>query len=131
MGKVTPPMFDQVRFTLDNYGRICQGFLIYLQTTSLLFLMIRREGDEFFRFSDTGKYGSIFSISLARGFLMRSILSFLTNGQGLIKKLKEILHSKPEVNQDMCWIYLERLDRYSKVGRVWFQDSGIRGGGFF
>jgi len=21
----------------------------------------------------------------------------------------------------MCWIYLERLDRYSKVVRVWFQ----------
>jgi len=41
--------------------------------------------------------------------------------QELIKKLKELLHSRPEVNQDMCWIYLERLDRYSKVVRVWFQ----------
>jgi len=28
---------------------------------------------------------------------------------------------KPEVNKEMCWIYLERLDRYSKVIRVWFQ----------
>jgi len=41
--------------------------------------------------------------------------------QELIKKLKELIHSKPEVNQDMCWIYLERLDQYSKVVRVWFQ----------
>ncbi len=41
--------------------------------------------------------------------------------QELIKKLKELLHSKPEVNRDMCWIYLERLDQYSKVVRVWVQ----------
>ncbi|MBW1767539.1 MAG: mechanosensitive ion channel [Deltaproteobacteria bacterium] len=41
--------------------------------------------------------------------------------QELIKKLRELLHGKPEVNRDMCWIYLERLDRYSKVVRVWAQ----------
>ena len=41
--------------------------------------------------------------------------------QELIKKLRELLHGKPEVNRDMCWIYLERLDRYSKVVRVWIQ----------
>lgn len=41
--------------------------------------------------------------------------------QELSNKLRELLHSKPEVNRDMCWIYLERLDLYSKVVRVWFQ----------
>lgn len=41
--------------------------------------------------------------------------------QELIIKLRELIHSKPEVNRDMCWIYLERLDSYSKVVRVWFQ----------
>jgi MscS family membrane protein len=39
----------------------------------------------------------------------------------LISALKELITRLPEVNQDMCWIYLERLDRYSKVVRVWFQ----------
>jgi hypothetical protein len=41
--------------------------------------------------------------------------------QDLIVKLRELVQSKVEVNRDMCWIYLERLDRYSKVVRVWFQ----------
>jgi MscS family membrane protein len=41
--------------------------------------------------------------------------------QDLIIKIRELVHSKPEVNRDMCWIYFERLDRYSKVVRVWFQ----------
>jgi len=41
--------------------------------------------------------------------------------QELSNKLRELLHGKPEVNRDMCWIYLERLDLYSKVVRVWFQ----------
>lgn len=41
--------------------------------------------------------------------------------QELIVKLRELILDKPEVNPDMCWIYLERLDRYSKVVRVWFQ----------
>lgn len=41
--------------------------------------------------------------------------------QELSNKLRELLHSKPEVNRDMCWIYLDRLDLYSKVVRVWFQ----------
>jgi MscS family membrane protein len=41
--------------------------------------------------------------------------------QELIIKLRELIFSKPEVNRDMCWIYMERLDRYSKVVRVWFQ----------
>lgn len=41
--------------------------------------------------------------------------------QELIKKLRELIHGKSEVNRDMCWIYLERLDRYSKVVRVWIQ----------
>jgi len=43
--------------------------------------------------------------------------------QDLIKSLRELLYSKPEVNRDMCWVYLERLDRYSKVVRAWFQVS--------
>lgn len=43
--------------------------------------------------------------------------------QDLIIKIRELLYSKPEVNRDMCWIYLERLDRYSKVVRVWFQAN--------
>ena len=43
--------------------------------------------------------------------------------QDLIKALRELLYSKPEVNRDMCWVYLERLDRYSKVVRAWFQVS--------
>jgi len=41
--------------------------------------------------------------------------------QELIEKIKERLNSKSEINPDMCWIYMERLDRYSKVVRVWFQ----------
>ena len=41
--------------------------------------------------------------------------------QELIVKLREVILSKSEVNKEMCWIYLRRLDRYSKVVRVWFQ----------
>jgi len=41
--------------------------------------------------------------------------------QELVVQLRELVMGKPEVNKDMCWIYLERLDRYSKVVRVWFQ----------
>ncbi|MDY6951328.1 MAG: mechanosensitive ion channel [Thermodesulfobacteriota bacterium] len=41
--------------------------------------------------------------------------------QGLVVKLRELVMGKPEVNKEMCWIYLERLDRYAKVVRVWFQ----------
>jgi MscS family membrane protein len=41
--------------------------------------------------------------------------------QELIKALRDLVMGKAEVNKDMCWIYLERLDRYSKVVRVWFQ----------
>jgi MscS family membrane protein len=41
--------------------------------------------------------------------------------RGLIDKLRALITSKPEVNRDMSWIYLERLDSYSKVVRVWFQ----------
>ncbi|MCK4788199.1 MAG: mechanosensitive ion channel family protein [Desulfobacteraceae bacterium] len=41
--------------------------------------------------------------------------------QELVVRLRELITNKSEVNQDMCWIYLERLDRYSKVVRVWFQ----------
>ncbi len=41
--------------------------------------------------------------------------------QDLIARLRELVMNKQEVNQDMCWIYLERLDHYSKVVRVWFQ----------
>jgi len=41
--------------------------------------------------------------------------------QELIKNLRDFIRSKPETNQKMCWIYLDRLDRYSKVVRVWFQ----------
>jgi len=35
--------------------------------------------------------------------------------------LTELILGLPEVNPDMCWVYLARLDRYSKVVRVWFQ----------
>ncbi len=41
--------------------------------------------------------------------------------QELVRRLREHLLAKDEVNPNMCWIYLERLDRYSKVIRVWFQ----------
>ncbi len=41
--------------------------------------------------------------------------------QRLVERLREHLLAKEEVNPEMCWIYLERLDRYSKVVRVWFQ----------
>jgi len=41
--------------------------------------------------------------------------------QELIKQLRALVLGKAEVNQAMCWIYLERLDSYSKVVRVWFQ----------
>ncbi len=41
--------------------------------------------------------------------------------EGLIAALKEMIIGLPEVNLDMCWIYLDRLDKYSKVVRVWFQ----------
>ncbi len=43
--------------------------------------------------------------------------------QELIVRLRDLVMSKPEVNKDMCWIYLERLDSYSKVVRVWFQAA--------
>jgi MscS family membrane protein len=39
----------------------------------------------------------------------------------LVEKLRELIFSKRQVNREMCWIYLERLDSYSKVVRVWFQ----------
>ena len=41
--------------------------------------------------------------------------------QELIRRLRELVQAKPEVNQDSCWIYLDRLDSYAKVVRVWFQ----------
>jgi len=41
--------------------------------------------------------------------------------QEVVVKLRELVMGKPEVNKAMCWVYLERLDRYSKVVRVWFQ----------
>ncbi len=43
--------------------------------------------------------------------------------QDLVERLRELVLGKPEVNPDMCWIYLERLDRYAKVVRVWFQAA--------
>ena len=43
--------------------------------------------------------------------------------QELVERLRELVLGRPEVNPDMCWIYLERLDRYSKVIRVWFQAA--------
>ncbi len=39
----------------------------------------------------------------------------------LLSALKELIAGLPELNPDRCWIYLDRLDRYSKVVRVWFQ----------
>ncbi len=41
--------------------------------------------------------------------------------QELITALRELLLKKKEVNPENCWVYLERLDRYSKVVRTWFQ----------
>ena len=41
--------------------------------------------------------------------------------QDLVSRLTEMVRGKPEVNPDVCWIYLDRLDKHSKVVRVWFQ----------
>jgi len=41
--------------------------------------------------------------------------------QELITALRELLLKKKEVNSAMCWVYLERLDAYSKIVRAWFQ----------
>jgi len=41
--------------------------------------------------------------------------------QKLIEALKTFLFSRPEVVRESCWIYLDRLDSYSKVVRVWFK----------
>ncbi|WP_025321253.1 mechanosensitive ion channel family protein [Deferrisoma camini] len=41
--------------------------------------------------------------------------------QDLVERLRAHVLGLPEVNPQMCWIYLDRLDRYSKVIRVWFQ----------
>ncbi len=41
----------------------------------------------------------------------------------LLQRLTEHLQGKPEVSRERCWIYLDRLDRYSKVVRVWFQAA--------
>lgn len=41
--------------------------------------------------------------------------------QDLVVRLRELVTSKPEVNPDMTWVYMERLAAYSKVVRVWFQ----------
>ena len=41
--------------------------------------------------------------------------------QKLIEGLKTFLFSRPEVSRESCWIYLDRLDSYSKVVRVWFK----------
>ena len=39
----------------------------------------------------------------------------------VIAALKNLIQGFKETNQDRCWIYLDRLDKYSKVVRVWFQ----------
>ncbi len=41
--------------------------------------------------------------------------------QKLIEGLKTFLFARPEVVRESCWIYLDRLDSYSKVVRVWFK----------
>ncbi len=41
--------------------------------------------------------------------------------QKLIEALRTFLLSRPEVVRESCWIYLDRLDSYSKVVRVWFK----------
>jgi MscS family membrane protein len=43
--------------------------------------------------------------------------------EALVGRLREHVLGKEETNPEMCWIYLERLDRYSKVIRVWFQSG--------
>ncbi len=41
--------------------------------------------------------------------------------QKLIEELKTFVFARPEVVRESCWIYLDRLDSYSKVVRVWFK----------
>ena len=41
--------------------------------------------------------------------------------EALMDDLRDLVLSLPEINPDMCWVYLERLDRSAKVVRVWFQ----------
>lgn len=41
--------------------------------------------------------------------------------QELILNLRELIQAKPELNPERCWIYLDRLDEFSKIVRVWFQ----------
>lgn len=43
--------------------------------------------------------------------------------QNLIEALKTFVLARPEVVRESCWIYLDRLDSYSKVVRVWFKVS--------
>lgn len=39
----------------------------------------------------------------------------------LVMRLKAMLLANPVVMEDFCLVYLDRLDKYSKVVRVWFQ----------
>jgi MscS family membrane protein len=41
--------------------------------------------------------------------------------QDMVVRLRDLVASHPEVNPDICWIYLERPDSYAKIVRVWFQ----------
>jgi len=43
--------------------------------------------------------------------------------QKLVEALKTFVLARPEVVRESCWIYLDRLDAYSKVIRVWFKVS--------
>lgn len=39
----------------------------------------------------------------------------------VIERLREMILERPETNQERCWIYLDRLDDFSKVIKIWFQ----------
>jgi MscS family membrane protein len=39
----------------------------------------------------------------------------------LITELRNLILERPETNRDRCWIYLDRLDDFSKVIKIWFQ----------
>lgn len=41
--------------------------------------------------------------------------------EALVGELRKMILSKPETLQDFAFVYVDRLDKYSKVVRVWFQ----------
>lgn len=39
----------------------------------------------------------------------------------VISAMREMILERAETNRDRCWIYLDRLDDFSKVIKIWFQ----------